>query len=143
MYADMNDPGFVVATTALPYLTAIEVDSRQMTLVLANERRALLESCLRRAADLEQWNRIAMGKRFVSDDEIDIELAALRRALHRVAELSTAAYLPSRHVGRCPACLGPIQTVRAEREYSWCVACYDLIKVPLESLSGCFGLGSL
>jgi hypothetical protein len=137
MYADMHDPGFIAAATAYPYLAAIEADARQMTVVLADDRRALLESCLRRAADLEQWNRVAMGKRFVSDDEIDIELAALRRALHHVAELSTAAYFPGRHAGRCPACLGPIET---DPEFSWCVACYDLIRFSIERLSCYFGL---
>lgn len=142
-FADLNDPLCVSSAHASAYVYDIYLNARRMTVALTHERPALLTDCLRRVRDLDEWNRQAMGKRYIADDSIDIALAGVRSALRELARLSTAEYVPTPSVDRCPACLGTLRletSVFAGRESppTWCETCFSRVDKSLLTLRRAF-----
>ena len=144
MYSDLNDPGLRVASAAASYLDAILEEAAEMTTMLKDDRQSTLASCLRHLSALEEWNRIAMGKRYVADDEIEVRIAVVRRLLHRLAETSTAEFNPVHHQNRCPACQGSLskREVGGIRQINFCERCFEPARKAIRELGGHFCMGS-
>lgn len=142
MYSDLNDPALHVASAAGPLIGAILEEAAEMTTVLKDNRQPLLASCLRHLSRLEEWNRIAMGKRYVADDEIELSIAVVRRSLHRLAEASTAEFHPFRHKNGCPVCHAPLtfRSVGGSRRINCCEACFEPARKAVDELGAKFCL---
>ena len=144
MYADLNDPGLKVASAAGPYIAVLLEEAAEMTVILKDDRQPLLASCLRHLSRLEEWNRIAMGKRYIADDKIELGIAVVRRVLHGLAETSTADFHPLHHQNGCPACHGPLslQEVGLTRRINYCERCFEPARKAIRELGGHFCLGT-
>jgi hypothetical protein len=144
MYADLNDSGLRVASAASPHFDAMLEEAAEMTSLFKDDRQPLLASCLRNLSRLEEWNRIAMGKRYVADDEIELGIAVVRRLLYRLAETSTAAFHPVHHQNGCPACHGSLslRQVGGTRQIKCCEPCFEPVRKAIRDLASLFCLGT-